>query len=61
MIAVGHEYRILRADLTAARAEALTLAARQFDVEPDEVFVVGAVPLEEDDEPLGWLVSIGLG
>ena len=61
MIAVGHEYRILRSDQSAARAEARTLAARQFDVELEEVLVVGAVPLEEDDGPLGWLVSVRLG
>jgi hypothetical protein len=51
----------LRSDQSAARAEARTLAARQFDVELEEVLVVGAVPLQEDDGPLGWLVSIRLG
>jgi hypothetical protein len=58
--AVGHEYRIFRSDQSAARAEARTLAARHFDVEPDEVLVIQALPLEEEEEPLGWLVSIRL-
>lgn len=61
VVVVGHEYRIFRSDQSAARAEARTLAARQFDVELEEVLVVGAVPLQEDDGPLGWLVSIRLG
>lgn len=61
VVVVGHEYRIFRSDQSAARAEARTLAARRFDVELEEVLVVGAVPIEEDDGPLGWLVSVRLG
>lgn len=61
VVVVGHEYRIFRSDQSVARAEARTLAARQFDVEPEEVLVIGAVPLEEEDGPLGWLVSVRLG
>jgi hypothetical protein len=61
VITVGHEYRIFRSDQSAARAEARMLAARQFDVELEEVLVVGAIPLQEDDGPLGWLVSVRLG
>ena len=57
---VGHEYRIFGSDQSAARAEARSLAARQFDVELEEVLVVGAIPLDEDDGPLGWLVSVRL-
>jgi len=56
--AVRHEYRIFRSDQSTARAEARTLAARHYDLEPGEVVVVDALPLEEDDEPLGWLVSL---
>jgi hypothetical protein len=55
---VRHEYRIFRSDQSTARAEAQTLAARHFDLEPDEVLVVDALPIEEEDEPLGWLVSL---
>jgi len=55
---VRHDYRIFRSDQSAARAEARTLAARHFDLEPDDVLVVEALPLEEEDEPLGWLVSL---
>jgi hypothetical protein len=58
---VGHEYRILRSDQSAARAEARLLAAHHFDVEPEEILVVAAVPLEDGDEPLGWLISVHLG
>lgn len=58
MSAVRHEYRIFRSDQSTARAEARTLAARHYDLEPGEVVVVDALPLEEDDEPLGWLVSL---
>ena len=53
-----HEYRIFRSDQSTAQAEARTLAARQFDVQPEEVLVVEALPLEDEDEPLGWLVSL---
>jgi hypothetical protein len=55
---VRHEYRILQSDRSIARAEARTLAARYVDVEPDEVLVVEALPFEEEDAPLGWLVSL---
>ena len=58
VLGVRHEYRIFRSDQSTARAEARTLAARQFDIGPDEVLVVDALPLEEDDQPLGWLVSL---
>jgi len=58
---VGHEYRIFRSDQAAASAEARMLAARHFDVELEEIVVVRAVPLEDDDQPLGWLVSVHLG
>lgn len=58
MSAVRHEYRIFRSDQSTARAEARTLAARHFDLEPQEVFVVEALPLEEEEQPLGWLVSL---
>ena len=58
---MGHDYRIFRADQTIARAEARTLAARHFDVEPEEVVVVESLPIEAEDEPLGWLVSVRLG
>jgi hypothetical protein len=34
------------------------LAARHFDLRPDDVLVVDALPLEEEDGPLGWLVSL---
>ena len=61
MVLVGHEYRIFGSDQSAARAEARSLAARQFDVELEEVLVVAAIPLDEDDGPLGWLVSVRLG
>lgn len=37
------------------------LAARHFDVEPEEVLIVGTIPLDDDDGPVGWLVSIRLG
>ena len=58
MAAVRHVYRIFRSDQSTARAEARTLAARHFEVELDDVLVVETVPLEEEDEPLGWLVSL---
>ncbi len=58
MSAVRHEYRIFRSDQSTAQAEARTLAARHFDVAPDEVVVVDALPLEEEDQPLGWLISL---
>lgn len=58
MSAVRHDYRIFRSDQSTARAEARTLAAQHFDLEPDDVLVVEALPLEEEDEPLGWLVSL---
>ena len=58
MLAVRHEYRIFRSDQSSAQAEARTLAARHFDVEREEVIVVEALPLEDEDEPLGWLVSL---
>ena len=58
MSAVRHEYRIFRSDQSTARAEARTLAARHFDVALDEVVVVDALPLEEEDQPLGWLISL---
>jgi len=56
--AVRHDYRIFRSDQSAARAEARMLAARHFDLRPDDVLVVDALPLEEEDQPLGWLVSL---
>jgi len=34
------------------------LAAGQFDIGPEDVLVVDALPLEEEDQPLGWLVSL---
>jgi hypothetical protein len=55
---VVHDYRIFRSDQSTARAEAKTPAAQRFDVEPDEVLVVDEYALEEEDEPLGWLVSL---
>jgi len=58
---MGHDYRIFRADQATARSEARTLAARHFDVEPEEVVVVESLPIEGEDEPLGWLVSVRLG
>ena len=58
MVAVRHEYRIFRSDQSSAQAEARTLAARHFAVEREEVIVVEALPLEDEDEPLGWLVSL---
>ena len=58
---VGHEYRIFRPDQATASAEARMLAARHFDVELEEIVVMRAVPLEDDDQPLGWLVSVHLG
>lgn len=58
VLGVRHEYRIFRADQSTARAEARTLAAGQFDIGPEDVLVVDALPLEEDDQPLGWLVSL---
>ena len=61
VLTVGHEYRIFGSDQSAARAEARSLAARQFDVELEEVLVIGAIPLDDDDGPLGWLVSVRLG
>lgn len=58
MSVVGHEYRIFRPDQSATRVEARTLAAPHVEVEPEEVLVVEALALEEEDEPLGWLVSL---
>lgn len=58
---MGHEYRVYRSDQSAARAEARMLAARHFDVEPEEVLIVGTTPIDDDDEPVGWLVRIRLG
>ena len=55
---VRHEYRIFRSDQSTARAEARTLTAGQFDIGPEDVLVVDALPLEEEDQPLGWLVSL---
>ena len=53
-----HDYRIFRSDQSIAQAEARTLAARHFDVDLEEVFVLEALPLEDEEEPLGWLVSL---
>ena len=60
---MGRRYRIFRSDLTVAQAEARRLAAQEFDVELEEILVVGASPLEdeEEDDRAGWLVSISLG
>jgi hypothetical protein len=59
---VGRRYRIFRSDLTIAQAEARRLAAQEFDVELEEILVVGASPLDEDEEDrAGWLVSVSLG
>jgi hypothetical protein len=55
---MGHVYRIFHADQSAARTEARTLAARHFDLEPDEVHVVETLPIEAEDEPMGWVVSV---
>jgi hypothetical protein len=59
---MGRRYRIFRSDLTVAQAEARQLAAQEFDVELEEILVVGASPLdEEEDDRAGWLVSVSLG
>ncbi len=58
VLSMRHEYRIFRSDQSTARAEARTLAARQFDIGPEDVVVVDALPLEEEDQPLGWLISL---
>ena len=58
VLSVRHEYRIFRSDQSTARAEARTLAARQFDIGTEDVVVVDALPLEEEDQPLGWLISL---
>jgi hypothetical protein len=59
---MGRRYRIFRSDLTVAQAEARRLAAQEFDVELEEILVVGASPLDEDeDDRAGWLVSVSLG
>jgi len=55
---VRQGYRIFRSGQSSARAEARALAARHFDLEPDDVLIVEALPIEEEDEPLGWLVSL---
>jgi hypothetical protein len=55
---VEHTYEILEVDEAKARAAARRLAASRFDLEPDEVDVTAAAPLTEDDDTVGYLVSL---
>jgi hypothetical protein len=50
---VGHE-RDSSSGQSVTRAEARTLADR----EPEEVLDLEELPVEEEDEPLGWLISL---
>ena len=52
-VGVGHEYAF-RSDRTAERAA----DARNADREPETVLVVEDPPRWDEDEPLGWLVSL---
>jgi hypothetical protein len=56
--AVGTERRIIRSDRSTSATETRTLDARRADVEPEGLLVVEAPPPEEEDEPLGWLISL---
>jgi hypothetical protein len=56
----GRFYRIFDADQSHARAEARRLAAQEFDVEIEEILVLDAAPLEDIEDPAGWLVSVTL-
>ncbi len=55
---MGRGYHISGSDQSTARAVARTLAARPPDAQPDEVLAVEVLPLEEEEEPLAWLVSL---
>jgi len=57
---MGRQYRIFGRDQSAARSEARRLAAAEYDVELEEIHVLSAHPLEDDDT-YGWLVSVTLG
>jgi hypothetical protein len=57
---VEHTYEILEPDENAAREAARRLAASRFDLELDEVGVTAAAPLTEDDDTVGYLVSLQL-
>jgi hypothetical protein len=57
----GRRYRIFSPDQSHARAEARRLAAQEFDVELEEIVVLDAAPLDDTDDPAGWLVSVALG
>jgi hypothetical protein len=55
---VEHTYEILEPDERTARETARRLAASRFDLELDEVGVTAAAPLTEDDDTVGYLVSL---
>jgi hypothetical protein len=55
---VEHTYEILEPDERTARETARRLAASRFDLEVDEVGVTAAAPLTEDDDTVGYLVSL---
>lgn len=57
----GRRYRIFSPDPSHARAEARRLAAQEFDVELEEILVLDASPLDDADDPAGWVVSVTLG
>jgi len=57
----GRRYRIFNPDQSHARAEARRLAAQEFDVELEEIHVLDAAPLDDAEDPAGWLVSVALG
>lgn len=49
----------LRTDRSTYRDETRTITARHFAAEPEDMPVVEGHPLEEEqDEPLGWLISL---
>lgn len=55
---VEHTYKIFVPDEAAARETARRLAASRFDLELDEVGVTATAPLTEDDDTIGYLVSL---
>jgi hypothetical protein len=55
---VEHTYEILDPDEVVARETARRLAAARFDLELDEVGVTAAAPLTQDDDTVGYRVSL---
>lgn len=55
------EYRVFRDDEPAARAAAVRLATKEFDVTPAQVTILGTARLEDGGGPIGWLVRVRIG